>query len=104
MIYGETIWSSGKRITAIFNSHRNNIRREAEYRIIKRTLLKELTIELTMGDRESKLFNKSCCYFSVASEGFGGKVDRLIGRGFCTFDINGFFYATQTLMVTFVGA
>ena len=40
-MYGEVIWSSGKRIATVFNSLRNNIRREAGYQIIMRTLLKE---------------------------------------------------------------
>ena len=39
----------------------------------------------------------NCCksfgYFYVACEGFGGKGDGLIGRGFGTFPIKGFDYA-----------
>ena len=96
MMYGEVIWSSGKRIAAGFNSLRNNIRREAEYLIIKRTLLENLLLENPGGrvagsdlppERGSDLFNKSCCYFSVAGEGFKRNGDRLIGRGLSTFQL-----------------
>ena len=40
-MYGEVIWSNGKRITAVLNSLRNNIKGEVGYQIIKRTLLEE---------------------------------------------------------------
>ena len=42
-MYGEVIWTSGKRIVAIFISQHNIIRREVGYRIIKWTLLMELS-------------------------------------------------------------
>ena len=38
--------------------------------------------DVGMGARGGELFCKSYCYFSVVIEGFGGKGDRLIGRGF----------------------
>ena len=41
MINDEVIWTSGKKIAAVLNTLRNNIRREAGYQIIMRTLLKE---------------------------------------------------------------
>ena len=44
-------------------------------------------------DNGGELFNKSCCNFYVAGEGFGRKYDGLIGRGFGTFHIKGFDYA-----------
>ena len=94
-MHGEVIWFSDKRIATVVNSLRNNIRREAGYRIIKWTLLKELTPDnpggwvAGMGDSGGELFNKSCCYISVAGEGFGGKGDGLIGRCFGTFLIRG---------------
>ena len=47
-----------------------------------------------MGDRGGKLFRKSCCYFSVAGERFGGKGDGLINRGFGTFPIKELNYAS----------
>ena len=34
------------------------------------------------GRLRRRMFNKSCCYFYVAAEQFGGKGDRLIGRAF----------------------
>ena len=43
-----------------------------------------------MRDSGRELFSKSCCYFFVAGEGFGGKGDGLIGRGCGTFPINEF--------------
>ena len=49
-----------------------------------------------MTDRGGKLFNKSCCYFSVAREPFGGKGDGVIGRGFDKFAIKEFDNAPQT--------
>ena len=68
-MYGEAIWSSGKRIDTIFNSLRNNIRREAGYQIIKRTLT-ELPIDTPGGWFavqqmlnclvKDELFSKSC--------------------------------------------
>ena len=92
-MYGETIWASGKKIIAVIN-----IRREAEYRIIKRTLLKKFPLDNLRGrvagmeDRTAELFSESRCYFSVAGEGFGGKCDVLIGRSFSTFAIQKFLY------------
>ena len=80
----------------VFNSLRNNIRREAGYRNIKRTLLKELPLYSPggqvsgMGEKGGKLFSNSSCYFSVADEGFGGKGDGLIWRGFGSFAIKRF--------------
>ena len=38
-----------------------------------------------MGDSGGELLSKSCCYFYVAGEGFGGKGDGLIARDFGTF-------------------
>ena len=46
-----------------------------------------------MGDNGGELFRKICSYFYVAGEGFGGKGDGLIIRGFGTFPIKGFDYA-----------
>ena len=43
-------------------------------------------------DSVGKLFSKSCGYFYITDEGFGGKDDGLIGRGFGTFSIKGFDY------------
>ena len=48
--------------------------------------------ETGMGDSGGELFGRSCCYFYVAGEGFGGKSFRLIGKGFYTFLIKGFDY------------
>ena len=45
MVYDESIRFSGKRIAAVFNSLRNIILREVVYRIVKRTLLKEPSLE-----------------------------------------------------------
>ena len=76
---GEVIWTSGKRITAVFNRMRNNIRREAGSQIIKWTIL--------MGDNGGELFSKSYCYFYVAGEEIGVKGDGFIEMGFSTFPI-----------------
>ena len=90
----KVIQTSGKRIAAIFNSLRNNIRREVGYWIIKLTLHMEFRLEnprgpvAGIGDKWGELFSKR--YFSFADEGFGGKGDRLIRRGFGTFPIKGF--------------
>ena len=46
-----------------------------------------------MEDRGGELLSKSCCYYYVADEGFEGKSDGLIGRGFSTFPIKRFGYA-----------
>ena len=73
----EVIWTSVKRIAAVFNNLGNDIRREVGYRIIKWTLLMELPPvnpggRVTgMGDNGGELFKKSCCNFYVAGEGFG---------------------------------
>ena len=40
-----------------------------------------------MEDSGAELFSKSCCYFYVAGEGFGGKGNGLIGRIFGMFPI-----------------
>ena len=67
--------------------------------MIKCTLLMELPLDnpdgrvASMGDSGGELFSKSPCYFYVASEGFEGKGDGLIGRGFGMFPIKGFDYA-----------
>ena len=93
MMYDEAIWSSGKRIAAALNSLRKNIRREAVYRINKRTLLKKPPAHnlggrvVEIGDREGELFSNNSCYFSIAGEGFGGKGDGLIGSGFGPFPL-----------------
>ena len=98
---GEVIWTSCKKIATDFNSLRNNIRKEAGYRIIKWTLVMELQPDnlggrvAGMEDSEGELFSKGCCYFYVAGELFRGKGNGLIGRGFGTFPIKGFYYATQ---------
>ena len=39
---GKVIWTSGRKIPAVFDSLRNNIRREEGYGITKWTLLEEL--------------------------------------------------------------
>ena len=71
MIYGEAFWSSGKRIAAAFNSLRNNIRREAGYRIIKRILLEKFPTEnpggrvAGMGDGEVKCFAEAVAIFPL---------------------------------------
>ena len=65
-----------KRIAAVFNSLRNNIRREAGYRIIKRTLFKVPPLDNLGGrvagkwDRGGELFSITCYYFSVEFKGF----------------------------------
>ena len=46
-----------------------------------------------MGDSGGEQLSKSCCYFYVAGDIYGGKDDVLIGRGFSTFPIKGFDYA-----------
>ena len=46
-----------------------------------------------MRDSGGELFSKSCCYLYVAGEGFGGKCDGLIGKGYGTFPIEVFDYA-----------
>ena len=48
-----------------------------------------------MGNSGGELFNKSCCYFYVAVEGFGKKRDGLIGMGFRRFPMKGIEYALQ---------
>ena len=64
-MYGKVIWSSGKRIASVFNNWKHNIRREAGYRIIKRTLLKEVLLDnpvgrvAGIGDMGGELFSKS---------------------------------------------
>ena len=55
-----------------------------------------------IGDSGGELYSKSCCYFSVAGEGFGGKGDGLIGKGFGTFPIKRFEYTVYALRVTYV--
>ena len=72
------------------------------HRIIKRTLFEETPLDNPGGRvagmeyRVGEMFSKIYCYFFVVSEGFGIKCDRLIGRGFSTFAIEGFDYAPQT--------
>ena len=69
---GEVILTSDKKIVALFNSLRNNIRRGAGYRIINLTLLMELPPDnpvgwvSSMGDSGGDLLSKSCCYFYIA--------------------------------------
>ena len=76
MMSGKVIWTSGKRIAAVFNSLQNNIRRKVGYQIIKWTFLMELPPDnpggwvAGMRDSEGGLFSKSCCYFYVACEEF----------------------------------
>ena len=78
-MYGKAICFSGKRIAAVLNSLRNNIRGEVGYWIIKRTLLEEPLLDnqggrvACMGNGGDKLFWKISCNFFVAGEGFGGK-------------------------------
>ena len=53
-----------------------------------------------MGDSGVELFSKSCSFASltriyIASEGFGGKGEELIGRGFDMFPIEGFDYVSE---------
>ena len=45
MMYSEAIRSSDKRIAAVLNSQRNNIRGEVLYRILKQTLIEEPSLE-----------------------------------------------------------
>ena len=77
---GKFIWTSGMEIVAVFNSLRNNIRREVVYRIFKWTLLMELLSDNPggrvprIGNIGGELFSKSCFYFYLASEGPGEKV------------------------------
>ena len=75
------------------------MRREARYRTIKRTFLKKFPPHnpggRVTGNRGDELFSKGCSYFSLAGEGFGGKCDGLIRRGFGTFATWGFEYAPQ---------
>ena len=72
---GETIRSSSKRITAIPNSLRNNIRREVGHQIFKLTLLEEPPPDnpggrvTGVGDGEGELFSKSCCDLFVVTCG-----------------------------------
>ena len=83
-MYGEVIWSSDIKIASVFNNLWNSIRGEARYQIIKRTVLKKPPFEnpggrvVGMDNRGGELLSKSCYYFSVASEWFGGKGDGLI--------------------------
>ena len=74
-MYVEVIWFSGMKIAVAYNSLQNNIenlgRRVAG-----------------MGDSGGELFSKSCCYFSIAGEGFGGKDDGWIWRGFGTYPLD----------------
>ena len=66
----EVIWTSGKRIAAVFSSLQNNIRRKAGSRIIKWKLPPDNPGERVagIGDSGGELFSKSCCYFYVASK------------------------------------
>ena len=50
MINDDVIWTTVKRIAAAFNSVRNNIRREAGYRIFKWTLLRSFRLKI-LADR-----------------------------------------------------
>ena len=62
-MYGEAIWSCGKRIAAVFNSLRNNIRKEVEYQIIKWTLLKELPLH-NPGGRVTGMEDRELIYLA----------------------------------------
>ena len=77
MMNSEVIWTSVKRIAAVFNNLGNDIRREVGYRIIKWTLLMELPADISggrlagMGDSGGELFSKSCCYFMLRVRDLG---------------------------------
>ena len=57
---GDVIWTSGKRIVAVFDSLRNNIKREAGYRINY-----QVNTPYRAG---GELFSKSYCSFYVAKK------------------------------------
>ena len=72
VMYGESMRFSGKRIVAVSNSLGNNIRGEVGYRIIKRTILEETSLNnpgrrvAGIGDSKGELLSKGSCYFFVA--------------------------------------
>ena len=72
-MYGEVIWYSGKRIAAVFNSLRNNIKREAGYQSIKWTLLMKLMLDFPggwvagVGDSEGEISENRMFYLTKNS-------------------------------------
>ena len=83
---GEVYKSKGAQVFEVMNGKIIWPRREAGNQTIKRTLHKDVPHDnpdapvTGMGDRGGELFSKSCCYLSVAGEGFGGKGDGLINQ------------------------
>ena len=100
-MYSEVIPSSVKRIAAVFNSLRNNglLSYQADNPWGVSAWESGQTGHWNLG---RELVSKSCCYFSVAGEGFGRKGDGLIGRGFGMFASKGFDYSSQAWMVTYI--
>ena len=107
MVNGEVIWTSSKKIATIYNSLRNNIRREVGYRIIKLTLF-PLDIaadgSLVWETEEVNCLAKAVAISMLRMRDLEGKVmgSGLIGRGFDMFPIKVFDYAPKSRRFTFV--